>query len=93
MDLLLNSCAGYKEEHHCTRLTTHRMLLVSFGASKYLNQYSLVEINDIDLADIVLLDEVHQELSKNKYLRNKLSGVQVLQSYQDILIYASENQK
>jgi molybdate transport repressor ModE-like protein len=93
MDLLLNSCAGYKEEHHCTRLTTHKMLLVSFGASKYLNEYSLVKINDIDLADVVLLDEVHQELSKNKDLRNKLSGVQVLQSYQDVLSYASKNQK
>ncbi|MEH2265888.1 LysR family transcriptional regulator [Nostoc sp.] len=93
MDLLLNSCAGYKEEHHCTRLTTHKMLLVSFGASKYLNEHSLVKINDIDLADIVLLDEVHQELSKNRCLRNKLSGVQVLQSYQDILNYASKNQK
>ncbi|MEH2073422.1 MAG: LysR family transcriptional regulator [Nostoc sp.] len=93
MDILLNSCAGYKEEHHCTRLTTHKMLLVSFGASKYLNEHSLVKINDIDLADIVLLDEVHQELSKNRCLRNKLNGVQVLQSYQDVLIYASENQK
>ncbi|MEH1899004.1 MAG: LysR family transcriptional regulator [Nostoc sp.] len=93
IDLLLNSCAGYKEEHHCTRLTTHKMLLVSFGASKYLNEHSLVKINDIDLADIVLLDEVHQELSKNRCLRNKLSGVQVLQSYQDVLNYASENQK
>lgn len=93
MDLLLNSCAGYKEEHHCTRLTTHKMLLVSFGARKYLNEHSLVKINDIDLADMVLLDEVHQELSKNRYLRNKLSGVQVLQSYQDVLNYASENQK
>ncbi|MEH2093499.1 LysR family transcriptional regulator [Nostoc sp.] len=93
IDLLLNSCAGYKEEHHCTRLTTHKMLLVSFGASKYLNEHSLVKINDIDLVDIVLLDEVHQELSKNRCLRNKLSGVQVLQSYQDVLNYASENQK
>ncbi|MEH2200329.1 LysR family transcriptional regulator [Nostoc sp.] len=93
MDLLLNSCAGYKEEHHCTRLTTHKMVLVSFGASKYLNEHSLVKINDIDLADIVLLDEVHQELSKNRCLRNKLSGVQVLQSYQDVLNYASKNQK
>ncbi|MEH1919689.1 LysR family transcriptional regulator [Nostoc sp.] len=93
MDLLLNSCAGYKEEHHCTRLTTHKMLLVSFGASKYLNERSLVKINDIDLADVVLLDEVHQELSKNGFLINKLSGVQVLQSYQDVLNYASKNQK
>ncbi|MEH1768577.1 MAG: LysR family transcriptional regulator [Nostoc sp.] len=93
MDLLLNSCAGYKEEHHCTRLTTHKMLLVSFGASKYLNEHSLVKINDIDLADVVLLDEVHQELSKNGFLINKLSGVQVLQSYQDVLNYASKNQK
>ncbi|MEH1782744.1 MAG: LysR family transcriptional regulator [Nostoc sp.] len=93
MDLLLNSCAGYKEEHHCTRLTTHKMLLVSFGASKYLNERSLVKINDIDLADVVLLDEVHQELSKNGFLINKLSGVQVLNSYQDVLNYASKNQK
>ncbi|MEH1822261.1 MAG: LysR family transcriptional regulator [Nostoc sp.] len=93
MDLLLNSCAGYKEEHHCTRLTTHKMLLVSFGASKYLNERSLVKINDIDLADVVLLDEVHQELSKNGFLINKLSGVQVLHSYQDVLNYASKNQK
>ncbi|QLE44334.1 LysR family transcriptional regulator [Nostoc sp. C052] len=93
MDLLLNSCAGYKEEHHCTRLTTHKMLLVSFGASKYLNERSLVKINDIDLADVVLLDEVHQELSKNGFLINKLSGVQVLHSYQDILNYAAKNQK
>jgi len=93
MDLLLNSCAGYKEEHHCTRLKTHKMLLISFGASKYLNEHSLVKINDIDLADVVLLDEVHQELSKNGFLMNKLSGVKVLHSYQDILNYASKNQK
>ncbi len=93
MDLLLNSCAGYKEEHHCTRLTTHKMLLVSFGVSKYLNERSLVKINDIDLADVVLLDEVHQELSKNGLLINKLSGVKVLHSYQDVLNYASKNQK
>ncbi|MEH2111234.1 LysR family transcriptional regulator [Nostoc sp.] len=93
MDLLLNSCAGYKEEHHCTRLTTHKMLLVSFGASKYLNERSLVKINDIDLADVVLLDEVHQELSKNGFLINKLSGVQVLHNYQDVLNYAAKNQK
>ncbi|MEH2272648.1 MAG: LysR family transcriptional regulator [Nostoc sp.] len=93
MDLLLNSCPGYKEEHHCTRLKTHKMLLVSFGASKYLNEHSLVKINDIDLADVVLLDEVHQELSKNEFLMNKLSGVQVLQSYQDVLKYAEKNQK
>ncbi|AVH73648.1 LysR family transcriptional regulator [Nostoc sp. 'Lobaria pulmonaria (5183) cyanobiont'] len=93
MDLLLNSCAGYKEEHHCTRLKTHKMLLVSFGASKYLNQHSLVKINDIDLADVVLLDEVHQELSKNEFLMNKLTGVQVLHSYQDLLNYADKNQK
>ena len=93
MDLLLNSCAGYKEEHHCTRLKTHKMLLVSFGASKYLNEHSLVKINDIDLADVVLLDEVHQELSKNEFLMNKLTGVQVLHSYQDLLNYADKNQK
>ncbi|MEH2146596.1 LysR family transcriptional regulator [Nostoc sp.] len=93
MDLLLNSCAGYKEEHHCTRLKTHKMLLVSFGASKYLIEHSLVKINDIDLADVVLLDEVHQELSKNEFLMNKLSGVQVLQSYQDVLTYAEKNKK
>ncbi|MEH1932991.1 MAG: LysR family transcriptional regulator [Nostoc sp.] len=93
MDLLLNSCSGYKEEHHCTRLTTHKMLLVSFGASKYLNEHSLIKINDIDLADVVLLDEVHSELSKNEFLMNKLSGVKVLHNYQDLLKYASENQK
>ncbi|MEH2257124.1 LysR family transcriptional regulator [Nostoc sp.] len=93
MDLLLNSCAGYKEEHHCTRLKTHKMLLVSFGASKYLNEHSIVKINDIDLADVVLLDEVHQELSKNELLMNKLTGVQVLHSYPDVLNYASKNQK
>ncbi|MEH2246422.1 MAG: hypothetical protein V7K85_28005 [Nostoc sp.] len=93
MNLLLNSCSGYKEEHHCTRLTTHKMLLVSFGANKYLNEQSLVKINDIDLADIVLLDEVHQELSKKGFLMNKLSGVQVLHSYQNVLNYVSENQK
>jgi molybdate transport repressor ModE-like protein len=93
MDILLNSCSGYKEEHHCTRLTTHTMLLVAFGASKYLNEHSLVKINDIDLADIVLLDEVHQELSKNACLRNKLRGVHVLYNYQDLLNYASKNQK
>ncbi|MEH2248960.1 LysR family transcriptional regulator [Nostoc sp.] len=93
MDLLLNSCSGYKEEHHCTRLTTHKMLLVSFGASKYLYEHSLVKINDIDLADVVLLDEVHHELSKNGFFINKLSGVQVLYSYQNVLNYASKNQK
>ncbi|MEH2359794.1 LysR family transcriptional regulator [Nostoc sp.] len=93
MDLLLNSCSGYKEEHHCTRLTTHKMLLVSFGSSKYLNEHSLIKINDIDLADVVLLDEVHYELSKDKFLMNKLSGVKVLHNYQDLLTYTSENQK
>ncbi|WP_392534252.1 LysR family transcriptional regulator [Nostoc sp. C117] len=93
IDILLNSCAGYKEEHHCTRLKTHKMLLVSFGATKYLNEHSLVKINDIDLADVVLLDEIHQELSKNGFLMNRLSGVQVLNSYQDVLNYASKNQK
>ncbi|MEH1796419.1 LysR family transcriptional regulator [Nostoc sp.] len=93
IDLLLNNYSGYKEEHHCTRLTTHKMLLVAFGASKYLNEHSLVKINDINWADIVLLDEVHQELSKNACLRNKLSGVHVIHNYQDVLKYASKNQK
>jgi molybdate transport repressor ModE-like protein len=93
MDLLLNSSSGYKEEHHCTRLTSHKMLLVSFGVSKYLNEHSLVKINDIDLADVVLLDEVHHQLSKNGFLMNKLSGVEVLHSYQDVLNYAAKNQK
>ncbi|MEH2071130.1 MAG: LysR family transcriptional regulator [Nostoc sp.] len=93
MELLLNSCSGYKEEHHCTRLTTHKMLLVLFGTNKYFNEQSSIKINDIYLTDIVLLDEVHQELSKNAFLMNKLSSVQVLHSYQDVLKYASENQK
>ncbi|MEH2375486.1 LysR family transcriptional regulator [Nostoc sp.] len=93
MDLLLNSCSGYKEEHHCTRLTTHKMLLFSFGTRKYLNEHSLIKINDIDLAEVVLLDEIHSELSKNRFLMNKLSGVKVLDNYQDLLNYTSENQK
>lgn len=93
MDLLLNSCSGYKEEHHCTRLTTHKMLLVSFGANKHLNERSLIKINDIDLADVVLLDDVHQELSKNELLINKLSNAKGLYSYQDVLKHASVNQK
>ncbi|MHC5610830.1 MAG: LysR family transcriptional regulator [Nostoc sp.] len=93
MDLLLNSCSGYKEEHHCTRLTTHKMLLISFGTRKYLNEHSLIKINDIDLAEVVLLDEIHYELSKNRFLMNKLSGVKVLHNYQDVLNYTSENQK
>jgi len=92
MDLLLNSSSGYKEEHHCTRLTTHKMLLFSFGTHKYLNEHSLIKINDIDLADVLLLDEVHQELSKNGFLMNKLSGVKILYNYQNLLKYASENQ-
>ncbi|MEH2275683.1 MAG: LysR family transcriptional regulator [Nostoc sp.] len=93
MDLLLNSCSGYKEEHHCTRLTTHKMLLVSFGANKHLNEHSLIKINDIDLADVVLLDAVHHELSKNEFLISKSSNAKVLYSYPDVLKYASENQK
>jgi len=93
MDLLLNSSSGYKEEHHCTRLTTHKMLLFSFGTHKYLNKHSLIKINDIDLADVLLLDEVHQELSKNGFLMNKLSDVKILHNYQNLLKYASENQK
>ncbi|MDZ8227250.1 LysR family transcriptional regulator [Nostoc sp. ChiVER01] len=93
MDLLLNSFPGYKDEHHCTRLTTHKMLLFSFGTYKYFNEHSLIKINDIDLADIVLLHEIHQELSKNVFLMNKLSGIKILDSYQDVLKYASENQR
>jgi molybdate transport repressor ModE-like protein len=92
-ELLLNTCSGYKEEHHCTRLKTHKMLLFVFGANKYLNEHSLVNINDINLADLVLLDEVYQELSKNVFLRNQLSGVHVLNSYKDVLNYASKNQR
>ncbi|MFN6498995.1 MAG: LysR family transcriptional regulator [Nostoc sp. DedQUE01] len=93
IDLLLNSCSGYKEEHHCTRLTTHKMVLFSFGINKYLNEYSLIKMNDINWAEVILLDEVHRELSKNRFLLEKLSGVKILPSYQDILKYASENQK
>ncbi|MEH2012142.1 LysR family transcriptional regulator [Nostoc sp.] len=93
MDLLLNSCSGYKEEHHCTRLTTHKMLLVSFGANKHLNEHSLIKINDIELANVVLLDAVYHELSKNEFLMKKLSNAKVLYNYQDVLKYASENQK
>ncbi|MEH1892754.1 MAG: hypothetical protein V7K92_26015 [Nostoc sp.] len=93
MDLLLNNCSGYKKEHHCTRLTTHKMLLVSFGANKHLNEHSLIKINDIDLANLVLLDAVHHQLSKNDFFIKKLSNVKVLHNYQDVLKYASENHK
>ena len=93
MDILLNTCSAYKEKHHCTRLTTHKILLVAFGANKNLNEHSLISINDIDLTNVVLLDEVHTELSKNKDLTNKLNAVHILHSYQDILKYASKNQK
>ncbi len=54
MDILLNSCSGYQEKHHCTRLTSHKILLVSFGANKNLNERSLISINDIDLTNVVL---------------------------------------
>ncbi|MBD2488456.1 LysR family transcriptional regulator [Aulosira sp. FACHB-615] len=93
IDLLLNSCSGYKEEHHCTRLTTHKMVLFSFGENKYFNEYRLIKINEIDWTEVVLLDEVHRELSKNGILLHQLSGVNILSSYQDVLKYASENQK
>ncbi|MBD2435374.1 LysR family transcriptional regulator [Nostoc sp. FACHB-110] len=93
IDLLLNSCSGYKEEHHCTRLTTHKMLLVSFGRHKYLKPQHLVKLNDIYLDKIVLLEEVYQELSKNEFLIDKLSNVQVIQSYDDLLNHAAINQK
>ncbi|MBD2494284.1 LysR family transcriptional regulator [Nostoc sp. FACHB-280] len=93
IDLLLNSCPGYKEEHHCTRLTTHKMVLFSFGKNKYLDDYSLIKTHEVDWDEVVLLDEVHRELSKNGFLLNKLSGVNLLTSYQDVLKSASENQK
>ncbi|MBD2457802.1 LysR family transcriptional regulator [Nostoc sp. FACHB-87] len=93
IDLLLNSCSGYKEEHHCTRLTTHKMVLFSFGKNKYFNEYRLIKTNEIDWDEVLLLDEVHRELSKNGILLHQLSGVNILSSYQDVLKYASENQK
>ncbi|MHC5831289.1 MAG: LysR family transcriptional regulator, partial [Nostoc sp.] len=68
-------------------------LLISFGTRKYLNEHSLIKINDLDLAEVVLLDEIHSELSKNRFLMNKLSDVKVIHNYQDLLNYTSENQK
>ncbi len=93
MDLLLNSCSGYKQEHHCTRLTTHKMLLVSFGGHESFNGHHLVKINDIYFDNIVLLDEVHQQLAKNVFLIDKLNSVQQLQNYDELLNYAAINQK
>ncbi|MCF4967100.1 LysR family transcriptional regulator [Nostoc sp. CMAA1605] len=93
IDVLLNSCSGYKEEHHCTRLTTHKMLLFSFGGHKYLDNHQLINIDDIELDDILLLEEVHKELSKNSFLREKLSSVKIVKNYEELLNYAVSNQK
>jgi molybdate transport repressor ModE-like protein len=93
LDLLLNSSSAYDGKHHCTRLTTHQMMLISFGANEYPHGRSPVRFSDINLARLVLLDEVYQELSKSKFLLKQLSEVPVFERYQDLLKYAFENQK
>lgn len=93
LDLLLSSSSAYNNKHHCTRLTTHHLMLTSFSASQYSCERNPVNFLDIDLAKLVLLDEIYQELAKSKFLPNQLIGVLVFESYQDLVKYASENQK
>jgi len=92
LDLLLSSSSAYKDKHHCTRLTTHAMMLVAFSTDDPAPGNS-VRFSDIDLTHLVLSDEIYQELAKSKSLLNQLSGVPVLETYQDVLKYASENRK
>jgi len=93
LDLLLNSSSAYSSKHHCTRLTTHQMMLTSFDASEYPHKKIPVRFSDINLAKLILLDEIYQELAKSKFLLSQLGGVPVFEKYQDVLKYASENQK
>jgi len=93
LDMLLNSFSAYKNEHHCTRLTTHQMMLVSLGESKLLAEKKLINIYDINPDNLVLLDEIYQEIIKNPSLGKQLSKVLVIEGYQNVLKYILENQK
>lgn len=93
IDLLLSSCSAYKDKHHCTRLVTHHMMLTSLEESGNFQEKGLVQFSDIDLAKLVLLEEVYQELAKSKFLLPQLNGIPVVESYQDLLDYISQHRR
>lgn len=78
-DILLNSFSAYKDKHHCTRLTTHRFQLISFGKNDLFSGKKSIKISDINPTDLLLLDEIYQELCKNQVVLNYLRDVLVCQ--------------
>lgn len=98
LDLLVNSISAYKEEHHCTRLTTHQLLAVNFDRPSNLFsetvQSSLIYLSQLDFSQSVLLAEIHQELGKNRSLsRNNLDRALTLNNYQAVIETAIEQHR
>lgn len=97
-DALLNGLPAYRDKHHCTRLTTHHLLLVSCAHS-LINQddtpaRKTIESHEINFSDVVLLEEVYQELAKHQSLDlNRLKQAVVLNSYEQLLELICKNEK
>jgi molybdate transport repressor ModE-like protein len=90
LDLLLNSSSAYKEDHHCTRLDTASLVLVSFETLNV----SSISLNQIDFSQVILIPEIVQELAKNRTLsQKKLDQALVLSTYQDAIKVAVEHQQ
>ena len=92
-DILLNSFSAYKDKHHCTRLTTHRFQLISFGKNDLFPSKKSIKISDINPTDLLLLDEIYQELCKNQVVLNYLRGVRIIESYQELLDSVQKSHK
>lgn len=93
-DALLNSSPAYQEEHHCTRLQTYSMLLFSFSQNSHTSEENIVNVHDIDFANVVLLEELYCELAKNPIIRQaQLEQALIVDQYQDVLKIAAQSQK
>ncbi|HEY9658165.1 MAG TPA: ABC transporter substrate-binding protein [Allocoleopsis sp.] len=96
-DALINGLPAYREKHHCTRLTTHHLLLVAFGSSPSPSKgdwSKTISSSDINFADVVLLEEVYQELTKHQGVNlDRLKQAVVLNHYEQLLEFADKNKK
>lgn len=92
-DALVNGLPAYQEKHHCTRLQTHHLLLMSF-ATGAVDRETFIQLNEIEFSNVVLTEEIYQELSRQQCLdRNKLAEALVLNTYQQVIECTYKNQK
>lgn len=93
-DALINGLSAYKERHHCTRLQTYQLLLVSLEPNQTVGQRGVIQSNDIDFTDVILLEEIYQELSKQECIDQEcLAKAWVFNNYQQVLELTFENRK